>query len=119
MSIDLVEKSIAAVYSAFEPVPKPQQIPGCEHCLSAEQADVLLCTMPKNLSVDDICGYAADVFLTMGCVEDFQYFLPRILELSVRGRFYWPDPEVVLRKLELAKWSHWSDSLANPVRQSR
>ena len=117
MADDSIQHAIDAVYSAFSHICRPQRIPGCEHCLPAEEAEILIASNQSSLSADQISSYAADVFLTVGSVEDFQYYLPRILELSVNDQFFWPNPEVALGKLGLAKWSEWPDSLSNPVRQ--
>lgn len=110
-----LDSAIEDVYLAFAETPRPAEIPGCEHCLSADEAGVLLSTPLREISEDQISAYAADVFLTVGESRDFLFFWPRIIELSVTGRFLWPDPEVVLGKLRLAAWRDWSISLHVPV----
>ena len=110
-----LDDAIEAVYSAFSKVPRPASIPGCEHCLPPEEADVLLRTNLRDLSADQISSYASDVFLTVGDNSDFIYFWPRILELTILGKFSWPDPEVVIGKLGLARWSDWPETLSAPI----
>jgi hypothetical protein len=61
--------------------------------------------MPEQLS-----GYASSVFLTAGSVDDFRYFLPRILDVSLHEPSWWPDREVVLSRLADANWLTWDRS---------
>jgi len=75
--------------------------------MTADEKSTLLTKPLRKLSADELSGYAADAFFTVGEVSDFKYFLPRILELSVRDEFQWPDAEVVTRKLWLADWLDW------------
>ena len=77
--------------------------------MSDEEKRHLLKHKLRELEADEIGNYAADVFLTVGSLDDFKYFLPRILELSVNERFSWPDPEVVFGKLKLADWENWPE----------
>lgn len=106
-----LDAAIADVYLAFAAVPKPDEISGCQHCLPAHEANTLLSTPLREITEGQISSYAADVFLTVGESGDFLFFWPRILELSVKGRFLWPDPEVVLGKLRLANWRSWDNDL--------
>jgi hypothetical protein len=102
-----MEQLINEVYAVFSKYEKPYGFAACECCLSPEEKTALLATPLRELTADQLGGYAADVFFTMGEVSDFKYFLPRILELSVNDQFLWPDPEVVTRKLSLAQWCDW------------
>lgn len=102
-----MEHLINQVYALFAKYGKPYDFAACECCLSPDEKTALLATALRELTADQLGGYAADVFFTMGEVPDFKYFLPRILELSVNDQFLWPDPEVVARKLTLAQWLNW------------
>lgn len=77
--------------------------------MSDEEKAYLLKHPLRELEADKLSSYAADSFLTIGSTNDFKYFLPRILELSVREEFLWPDPEVVFGKLQLAHWEQWPE----------
>src|SRR5262245_47745850 len=109
--------SIQNVYAAFAGYRKPHDFPACQCCLTVEEKKTLLRIKREELSADDLMTYAADVFLTMGTVQDFKYFLPRILELSVTDQFTWPDPEVALAKLHLGEWEQWPETERAPVQQ--
>ena len=117
MESTALDQALEKVRVAFSKIPKPVDIPGCEHCLSKAEIGELLATAPAELAEEKLSTYAADVFLTVGSDADFAYFWPRILELSVRDRFFWPDPEVALGKLRLASWEQWPDRLREPVRE--
>ena len=41
--------------------------------------------------------------------------MPRILDISLHDRSWWPDREVVLGKLTLANWGAWSPSEINAL----
>lgn len=58
----------------------------------------------RELSVDVLRPYAAHALATVGGVADFQYFLPRILDIACRDSFHWPDLEVVTGRLWDAEW---------------
>ena len=117
MESTALDQALEKVRFAFSKIPKPVDIPGCEHCLPKHEVDKLLATIPAELSEEVLSPYAGDVFLTVGSDADFAYFWPRILELSVRDKFFWPDPEVALGKLRLAHWEQWPDRLREPVRE--
>ena len=102
-----MEHLINQLYAVFAKYAKPFDFAACECCMSADEKAALLTTPLRELTADQLGGYSADVFFTMGEVPDFKYFLPRVLELAVKDEFLWPDPEVVTRKLSLAQWLDW------------
>jgi hypothetical protein len=102
-----MEQLINQVYEVFGKYEKPFDFVACECCISPDEKSSLLSTPLRDLSADQLRGYAADAFFTMADVADFKYFLPRILELCVQDKFFWPYPEVVTRKLMLANWLDW------------
>lgn len=102
-----MEQLINQMYMVFGKYAKPYDFAACECCLSPDEKMSLLAIPLRELTADQLSSYAADVFFTMGEVPDFKYFLPRVLELSVKDEFLWPEPEVVTRKLLLAQWCDW------------
>jgi len=97
------------LYRVFSKYEKPDDFPACKCCISEEAKVVLLSRKLEDLNESELSEYAADVFLTVGTLRDFRYFLPRILELSVGEAFLWPYPQIVLRKLRLAGWAEWPE----------
>ena len=86
-----VSEALAKVYSAFNGVPKPKHIDWCSHCIPENEVLVLLKTPLRQLTPEQLASYAGSVFLTAGGVADFRYFLPRILDVSLHERYWYPD----------------------------
>src|SRR5207237_5721733 len=104
-----LQKAIEGVYEAFRDVPRPASVEGCPCCIDEKGITILLSKPLGDLSPDDLTHYAASVLLTVGAVEDFLYFLPRILEILASKDEWWPDPEVVARAIDTASFHLWSD----------
>lgn len=105
-----LDEAMREVYRVFAKYKKPRDFDACEHCMSAEEKRFFLSHDLSALTADQLTTYAADVLLTMGDVQDFKHFLPRIFELSVNDDGWYPDPEVVLGKLQLAYWYEWPEN---------
>jgi hypothetical protein len=99
-----IRTAIESVYEAFADVSKPLSVDGCPCCIDEKGISILLSKPLRELSPDELTHYAASVFLTVGTVEDFFYFLPRILEILVIEPNWWPSPEVVARALDNSKF---------------
>ena len=108
-------QAIESIYEAFANYRKPRDFPACECCISIGEKKLLLDRKLRMLTSDELGNYAADVFLTVGSLADFKYFLPRMMELSVKEEFSWPTPEVMLGKLKLADWYDWPEIERAPV----
>ena len=105
---DRVSQALEDVYRVFAGRPKPRVIEACPCCIDQQSLCVLLSSPVREITADQLSAYASSVLLTAGDEADFRYFLPRILEISLHDRRWWPDLEVVLGKLRLANWSQWS-----------
>jgi hypothetical protein len=97
-----------AVYAAFGHVRRPVRVAGCPHCVAPDEDRPLLDRPVRSLPADDLARYAAKALTTWGGVEDFRYFLPRLLDCARSGAFGYPDPEIVFGKLALAGWHDWA-----------
>ena len=82
-SLDVV---IEELYAAFSDVPAPSTIDACPHCVDDKGLEKLLNTDLRDLEPDDLSSYASSAFLTVGDIPDYLYFLPRILEISVKHK---------------------------------
>ena len=105
----LLEQAIEGVYEAFGDVPRPTSVEGCPCCIDRKGISILLSKPLRDLSSDDSTHYAASAFLTVGAVEDYLYFLPRILEMLATKQDRWPDPEVVTRAIHTVGYRSWPD----------
>lgn len=104
-----MERAVQHLYQVFSKYKKPSDFPACQHCISDEEKALLLKHDLRELEASELSSYAADLFFTVGGSDDFKYFLPRILQLSVNEEFLWPDPEIVFRKLPMAEWEQWPE----------
>lgn len=105
-----LQTAIENVYAAFKDIPKPQLVDGCPCCIDKKGISILLTKPLRELSPDDLTHYAASIFLTVGSVEDFFYFLPRILEIRVTKTHWWPDPEVIAGALLNSAFHSWPET---------
>ncbi len=103
------EEALERIYQTFATRKGPATIVACPCCLDQNEVCALLKTPLRKITPSQLSGYASSVFLTSGSEKDFRYFLPRILEISYREQYWWPDREVVLGKLTLANWMNWSE----------
>jgi hypothetical protein len=99
--------ALNAVYRTFE-MPPPTVIEGCPCCIDTRGTDVLLTTPLRQISGQALWRYVSGAFLTIGEKRDFQYLLPRILDVSVSDPANANNPEIVLGKLKLAEWRSWA-----------
>jgi len=102
-----LQAAIEDVYRAFGDIRRPAKVDGCPCCIDKNNVPILLSKPLRALSPDDLSHYAGSVFLTVGDLDDFLYFLPRILEILATDSGWWPDPEVVSRALHTAGFHSW------------
>lgn len=99
--------AVERAYLAFEDVWRPRRI---EYSPYQEPSVVApLITVPlRDLTDDQIGAYAGSAMLTIGSEEDYNYFVPRILELAVHAPFWiGTAPEQLAERLEMAGWRSW------------
>src|SRR5689334_9546778 len=92
------DAALEALYRSFA-APVPVKIEGCPCCLDRKEVKTLHSKPLQEQSDEDLGPYTFSVFLTVGSVTDFRYFLPRIMELSAIVPDWWPSPEIVVGKL--------------------
>lgn len=98
--------AVEKLYDVFS-APPPPVIEGCPCCIDTRGVDVLLSTPLRELSGHALWRYISGAYLTVGGDRDFHYLLPRIFELAAFSPFEIPDTEIVLGKLERARWTTW------------
>lgn len=89
-----LNESLEALYAAFADVKKPSFIEGCPCCIEDKGVDVLLSRPLRELSESELSSYSFSAFKTVGSVQDYLYFLPRIMEFSILIPHWWPEPEI-------------------------
>lgn len=103
--------SIEAVYAAFVAYPLPRRLdcsPVIEDVWRPEEA-ALRARPLRALTADDLDVYAWRAMTTVGDLDAFKHFLPRLLELTAleRDAFATATPEVLYGKLAYAAYATW------------
>ena len=83
-----VIQALEDVYRVFAALSKPREIEACPCCIDRLSLCTLLSTPLRELTPDQLSPYASSVLLTAGDEMDFRYFLPRMLEISLRDRHW-------------------------------
>jgi len=104
-----VKNKIENVYEVFANYRRPERIEGCPCCLTDSESKTLHEKKLRELTAEDLKEYTASVFLTVGGLADFKYYLPRILELSLEEELIYPYLGVVFERLKQADWQQWPE----------
>ncbi|WBA42404.1 hypothetical protein [Hymenobacter canadensis] len=111
-----LSEALAALYATFSHQQLRQLPDACPCCITAAENRVLFTAPLAGLKEAQLQRYAFKAMTTWGNAADFRYFLPRLLELSLR-----PDAEIeketVFSKLELADWTSWPAAEQAAVRE--
>jgi hypothetical protein len=102
-----VIQAIESLYNVFSQYPRPKDFNACVCCVNDLEKVIMLNTPLQDLTAANLKSYATSLFHTVGGMEDFRYFLPRIMEIYTTSDFSYPDIEIVLKKLALANWLNW------------
>lgn len=108
--------SIENLYTEFSIYPLKSKISGCPCCVSESASEKIHSKPLKELDNNDLARYSFKAMTTWGNVNDFKYFLPRILELLCNNE---PiiDAFIILRKLEYGKWENWPEKEKSAIRK--
>ena len=110
-----LKTAITNLYTTFAHYPFRSEIDGCPCCVSVQDQQKLSAKALNLMKSEDLSRYSFKAMTTWGDVEDFKHFLPRLLELSATtGLAY--GHEVVLGKLEYAKWNDWEETEKDAIR---
>ncbi len=107
---------IQQLYTLFSSGAPPQTLIGCPCCTTTltqtkwHQNDVAL------IDASSISDYTFKAMSTYGTVENFRYFLPRILELLASQQLQ-IDRSLVWSKLKYGQWTSWPIREVAAIRQ--
>jgi hypothetical protein len=116
-----LKESIDTLYTVFSNADQPTAIDACPCCISDEEINTLLSKPLRDIEPYDLKNYADCALSTVGELEDFKYFLPRILEILANHTDWWSlvstdsgmydyftNPEMLFSKFKiLAEWRKW------------
>lgn len=106
--INEFEIAIEELYKIFSKYPFKSKIEGCPCCVSKSDIATLHSKRLRDLEDEDLSYYAFKAMTTFGDLEDFKHYLPRIFELTAKGKLM-VDTFVILGKLEYGKWTSWKE----------
>jgi hypothetical protein len=106
-----LREALERVYAAFAPYPAPARLEGAPHKDPAGMLRSLEAAPLRTLSDDQIAPYAGSALLTVGGVADYKHYLPRIIELGVRGSGQvGADAPIIAERLKRAAWRTWPEA---------
>lgn len=109
--------AIDQLYDEFAANPRPRSIDYCPCCFTSDEERAVLALVPlRQVPIDVIRPYAADVMLTVGDAADLRYFLPRIVEIATLETFNYPELEGLIGRLPRAGWTSWPQGEQDAVR---
>jgi hypothetical protein len=95
-------------YEAFAPYPRPRVLHASPLRDPAAILKELTSAPLRDLAGEQIGPYAGWAMTTVGDVDDYKHFLPRILELAIDAT---PrlglDPRIISGKLKYGQWQTW------------
>lgn len=102
-----LQRALDRCYEVFAFYPRPRVLDASP----LRDGDLLqpLVSLPlRQLNDQQIGRYAGYALTTVGGLDDYRYFLPRILDLATQTQD-WPglDPSLIGEKLKRASWLNW------------
>ncbi|RWM16652.1 MAG: hypothetical protein E5X53_20780 [Mesorhizobium sp.] len=100
--------AVERVYDVFASYPPPRLL----HSSPIEDAEAIFRAVSsdklRQLSGEKLGTYAGSAIWTVGDVDDYRHFLPRVLELAIQGEPSMGfDANVIAAKLEKTSWRDW------------
>lgn len=108
-----VRSEIEGVYRVFASYPRPVRVEGCRHCVTEADHRDLFGAPLRELDAERLRRFSHKVLNTWGGVDDLRHFLPRLLELSLRGD---GDLHGLFAKLRQAGWTDWPEDEVDALR---
>jgi len=102
-----LQRAIDRCYDAFAAYPEPLELDASPLRDPIQILRDLSSAPLRQLSGESIESYAGFAMTTVGGVEDYKHFLPRILELAVEGSFLGTEPPIIGERLKRGEWLKW------------
>jgi hypothetical protein len=95
----VLSDAVEELYRAFRDVPLDPDVSYCDHCLGPDDVAELRVTPLRELGADAIHRLVANAPVgTLGDMTYFRHFLPRVVELAVRGEVWASMIEIGVEK---------------------
>lgn len=102
-----LDEAIDLFYQAFSEIRAPRTIEFCSCCMTRAELLPLVSKPLQEIEPEELGRYAAKAMTTVGSEGDYLYFLPRIMEVSIIDRRWWPDIEVTGKKIKSTNVPTW------------
>lgn len=106
---------IEHLYDVFSRYQCPRRLEGCPCCTSPAVAEPLVRKPLRTLSAPELDHYASKALTTWGTLDDYKYFIPRIVELIDDGSLHWCT-EITLGKFQYGGFRDWPVTEQRAVR---
>jgi hypothetical protein len=100
-----IRQRLDGAYDAFARYRRPLVLHASPLCDPEKLLKQLTAKPIRLLDVEDVQEYAAAALTTVGTVEDYKHFLPRLLDLATESGVV--EPEMIALKLKKAEWRAW------------
>ncbi|USY19612.1 hypothetical protein NE857_30980 [Nocardiopsis exhalans] len=108
-----MRSEIENVYRVFARYPRPARVEGCRHCVTENDHRDLLGAPLRELDAERLRRFSHKALNTWGDVDDLRHFLPRLLELALRGE---GDLHGLFAKLHQGGWTGWPEDERDALR---
>lgn len=100
-------ETIEQLYQTFAKYPKPTKMQHSPLVPGGNIYRAITRSPLREIPHEYLSAYAGRALTTVGNLDDFRHFLPRILELLADNFDQEIDPERVLGKLAYGQWTEW------------
>jgi len=113
-----LNEAIESLYATFAFPRRFGPVTGCHHCTSPDDDERLRSKPLRQLSGEDLKRFALKAMTTLGSVEDFKHFVPRLFEIAAfEGNVGYMDFEIVMGKLRYGEWARWPEIEQAAIKQ--
>jgi hypothetical protein len=104
-----LRSTIEDVYNTFDQYPRPSKIEYCPcGCTKPDEVAPLLANPLRELDFNSLGNFSFSAMTTQGSINDFKYFLPRMLE-GIAREPYGYSPEILFGKLRYGNGLTWNE----------
>jgi len=114
--LELAIENLYTVFEKYHLYPQTFKENSCPCCYDRKSG--VMATKPLIvLTADDLTTYLISSIYTIGTIEDYKHFLPRILELMSQDDGNFISDFVLSDKLTYAEWETWPDDEITAIDQ--
>ena len=113
-----LQNALDAAYAIFARYPRPTSLEAAPTRDGRAILKTLSAAPLRNLTSEQIGPYSGWAMTTVGTVDDYKHFLPRIMEQAVRApEWMGTEPAILGERLRYANWRSWRPKEQTAVTQ--